>query len=262
MPGSIGGGEGSTHRPSRSAPFQPAQGSDSTSRVVPPGYGQGSSGRDIPRVPPPPEPWRAGDPHGDAPGAPPERVGSGPGQVGEAGREMGVAIRHLEEAVDVLREMLATLRETLSPDTMDVSDQLAAAEELLPLVEDQLDDCRAYDQGGSGQDPAVSATLASRGAAIAGSAKSAKRRWHNLWWKKVWEALKSAASWLLVAICRLTTVKEWTFNGQVGTGMLGFAQAGFTVTFGRSDGSSPNKLTLSRQQLRRAAREIRDQPSS
>jgi hypothetical protein len=52
-----------------------------------------------------------------------------------------------------------------------VPEQLAVAEELLPVVPDQLEDCGVFGQGGGGQNPTVGAKLATRSVAIADTAK-------------------------------------------------------------------------------------------
>lgn len=172
-----------------------------------------------------------------------------PAGPGSAGREMSIVLRHLEEAVAAMAELLAVLRETPAATGAEVPEQVMVAEELLPVVEEQIEDCRALTQGG-GQDPAVGATVATRGAAIADTAERAGKRWPNKWWQKVWDAISSSASWLAPAICRLTSVREWTLTGQVS--MPGIAQASVSVTFGRPLGTP--ETTLSRQNLSKTRR--------
>lgn len=172
---------------------------------------------------------------------------AGPSGSGGASYELSIVMRHLDEAVAVLTELLKVLRETPSLVGADGPQQATAAEELLPVVQEQLEDCRAFGQGGSGQAPAAGASLATSNAAIVATAKRWKKRWPNEWWLKVWDAVKSSASWLAPAICRLTYVREWPLTGQVA--VPGFAQASVSVTFATPPDT--HATTLSRQTLRR-----------
>lgn len=58
------------------------------------------------------------------------------------------------------------------------------------------------------------------------------------WWRKHWDAifatLKDAIPHLWAFLSRLFTPTQWTVEGNVGTGILGFASASVSVTFGKA----------------------------
>ena len=58
-------------------------------------------------------------------------------------------------------------------------------------------------------------------------------------WRKRWDAvvahIKAALPHLWAFISRLFTPTQWTVEGNVGTGIFGFAGASISVTFGKAD---------------------------
>ena len=51
-------------------------------------------------------------------------------------------------------------------------------------------------------------------------------------WDTLWDTLKKVVPRVWSMVWHLVKVKEWTVSGQVGTGLLGLAHAGISITFG------------------------------
>lgn len=89
-------------------------------------------------------------------------------------------------------------------------------------------------QRGLDQEPDLATSATAQMAAIQSDVRYARKQFPSTpVWARIWKTLKRAAPRLWSMICGLLKVKEWSVTGQVGTPVLGLAQAGISVTFGR-----------------------------
>lgn len=86
---------------------------------------------------------------------------------------------------------------------------------------------------GPDQGPELGFRVVSKTRALKEETKQARKRWPRRVWDKIWDKLKTLLPQIWSMISNLLTVKEWTVNGQAGTGLFGLAQVGISVTFGK-----------------------------
>jgi hypothetical protein len=178
---------------------------------------------------------QAVDASGDAPGD--HSAAAGEGDDSSSGQESGAGevarvLDRLAEVDRIASDLRAELSE-MANRLPDVEEQRAQAEEIRQEVRDLRETVIALAGRGAGQDPSMASAAAAQAAAVASDTKYARRRFRdNPAWKRLWQAVKQVAPHLWALISRLVRVKEWSVTGQLGTGVLGLASAGISVTFG------------------------------
>jgi hypothetical protein len=131
-------------------------------------------------------------------------VGSYPGSAGRAGQ-----LAQLDRATGRLAATVRTLADAEPDEARDLS---VSAMAQLQALESDIDEA---------EDQATSASVVSVQVGKVGTVFTSIKKALSKAWKRLWSL-----------ISHLTTVKEWSVSGQAGTGVLGFAQATITVTFG------------------------------
>jgi hypothetical protein len=134
--------------------------------------------------------------------------GLGVGSYPDAGSRAG-KLAELDRATDRLAATIQALAEAEPDEARDLS---VSAMAQLQALESDIDDA---------EDQATSASVVSVQVGKVGTVFTSIKKALSKAWKRLWSL-----------ISHLTTVKEWSVSGQVGSGVLGFAQATITVTFG------------------------------
>ena len=103
----------------------------------------------------------------------------------------------------------------------------------MPEVDQLKDVARELVKRGLDQAPDLAFSATAQMTVLRTDVRRARKRFSaNSAWKRIWDLLKGLPQRLLSLISHLVKVKEWSVTGQVGTGMLGLAQASISVTFG------------------------------
>jgi hypothetical protein len=134
-------------------------------------------------------------------------LGVGAYPDGVAGRAGMLA--QLDQATRRLGATIRTLAEAKPEEARDLS---VSAMAQLQALESDIDEA---------EDQTTSASVVAVQIGKVGTVFSSIKKALTKAWKRLWSL-----------ISHLTTVKEWSVSGQAGTGILGFAQATITVTFG------------------------------
>ena len=143
---------------------------------------------------------------------------------------LAAAVQDFTRIVEQLRRELreeAATRQTVHDQQLGVSAQVLSAVQQMQLeIAEML-------RKGTNQDPGLGFSATAHAASARSGTKYARKRWQGPLWDAAWDTLRSRIFPLLWnIIARLVRVKEWTVGGQVGTGVLGIAQASISVTFG------------------------------
>jgi hypothetical protein len=136
-------------------------------------------------------------------------------------------------AYDKAQEALLQFRDD-APEFREVADGLIA------LVEAQKVRVKELVKAGPGQPPGPAFELVAEQEALVDDVEDAEADAQGAgqsFWKKIKHWLSRAGGKLWVMIQRLTTVKEWSLTGKMGTGVLGLAEASISVTFGKPSGA-------------------------
>ena len=150
-------------------------------------------------------------------------------------------LRVLVSALDDVSHQLADLVETLGEQSSesvdgqpDLENQLVLAEQIAPQVGQLKGAAEELVAHGLDQTPDLAFSATAQMTALQNEVRYARKRYRaNRAWAKIWGALKRIAPRLWSLISHLVKVKEWSVTGQVGTGVLGLAQASICVTFGQ-----------------------------
>lgn len=175
-------------------------------------------------------------PPGDARG---EAPSGGDGAAGGGDDPAAAVRRDHEAAVAGLRVIIAELKaiaegrlepartNAMLPQSLEVAERLQAeCEHLIALLDQMM-------ERGRGQEPGLGFQATARTTVIREETRRARKKWPARAWDTIWDELKIVLNRIWSMISHLLTVKEWTVNGQVGGGVLGLAQAGISVTFGK-----------------------------
>lgn len=127
--------------------------------------------------------------------------------------------------VNLARLLLAPNRQE-SPDERQAAERVMADTAQLLRIADELL------SRGAGQDLELATAGTATMAVVKGDVKSARRRWPSAVWDRVWDEVKGISRRLWNMVAHLVKVKEWTVQGQAGTGILGLASVSVSVTFG------------------------------
>jgi hypothetical protein len=154
-----------------------------------------------------------------------------------AREDLGALVNALDEVSRQLSRLADGLRHESSEETdrsPDREEQLALAEQIAPEVRLLTGTATELVAQGTDQEPDLAFSAAAQMAALRSDLRFAKKRYSvNRAWKKIWEVLTRAAPRLWSLISHLVKVKEWSVTGEIGTGVLGLAQARISVTFGK-----------------------------
>jgi hypothetical protein len=156
-----------------------------------------------------------------------------------AERELGTLLHLLDFVSDQLGQFEQKLRARLK--SLPGVDEAITPDEHLYLVTSVASDVaqlkttvRALWERGLDQEPDLATSATAQMAAIQSDVSYARNQFPSTpVWGRIWKTLKRAAPRLWSMICGLLKVKEWSVTGQVGIPVLGLAQAGLSVTFGR-----------------------------
>lgn len=143
-------------------------------------------------------------------------------------QKLEILVQEFTREVQQLRAELreaATLQSGQEP-------QLESAAQALSEVQQMRREVAEMLQRGAGQDPGLGFSAAAHVASARSNIKYAKKRWPGRLWDAAWDTLRRMFPLLWSIIGNLVKVKEWTVGGQIGTGVLGIAQASISVTFG------------------------------
>lgn len=176
-------------------------------------------------------------------GAPRPDQGSGGGydRMAAAQDDLRVLDNALNEVAQQLVALSDTLRQQLDEgqDRLDLGEkaaleeQVVRAEQIAPEVHELKDTASELVARGPDQAPDLAFSATAQMTALRSDVRRARKRYSgNSAWKRIWEMLKELPQRLLSLISHLVKVKEWSVTGQVGTGVLGLAQASISVTFG------------------------------
>jgi len=144
-------------------------------------------------------------------------------------QKLTAAVQEFTEAITQLRAELiqeAHDRQTMHDSQLAVSDQVLSAVQQMQLELDEML------RKGANQEPGIGFSAVAHAASAKSGTKYARKRWPGHLWDAAWDALRRMFPLLWSIIGHLVKVKEWTVGGQVGTGLLGLAQASISVTFG------------------------------
>jgi hypothetical protein len=154
-----------------------------------------------------------------------------------AREDLGVLVNALDEVSRQLSRLADALRHESSEETdrsPDLEEQVTLAEQIAPEVRQLTGTATELVAQGTDQEPDLAFSAAAQMAALRSDLRFAKKRYSvNRAWKKIWEVLTRAAPRLWSLISHLVKVKEWSVTGEIGTGVLGLAQARISVTFGK-----------------------------
>jgi hypothetical protein len=154
-----------------------------------------------------------------------------------AREDLRLLVNALDEVSRELTHLAEALRQESSERTnrsLDLDEQAALAEQIVPEVRLLTGTARKLVARGTDQEPDLAFSAAAQMTALKSDLRFAKKRYfQNRAWAKVWAALKRAAPRLWSLISHLVKVKEWSVTGEVGTGVLGLARASISVTFGK-----------------------------
>jgi hypothetical protein len=199
---------------------------------VPPGYavdepaarlGEGGRDGDTPRGP-----QEDGDASREAQQEPPagyDRVAAAREDYADAARDIRTITRELRRFAESLPQT-GQLQEVQREQLRLAERQLREYQRLTALLEELL-------SKGRDQDPGVGFSAATRATALDGETKDAEEQWPQSIWKEIRKTLRRLLPRVWSMISHLLQVKEWSLEGQVGAGVIGWAQAGISVTFGK-----------------------------
>jgi hypothetical protein len=175
-------------------------------------------------------------------GAPrPDQESGGYDRMVAAQDDLRVLVSALDEVAQQLVVLSYTLQEQLDGgrDRLDsgekaaLEEQVDLAVQIAPEVHQLKDTANELVARGPDQAPDLAFSATAQMSALRSDVRRARKRFSaNRVWKSVWDMLKELPQRLLSLISHLVKVKEWSVTGQVGTGMLGLAQASISVTFG------------------------------
>jgi hypothetical protein len=154
-----------------------------------------------------------------------------------AREDLSILVSALDDVSHQLANLVETLREQSSESIdrqPDLENQLVLAEQIAPTVSQLKGVAEELVADGLDQTPDLAFTATAQMTALQSEVRYARKRYRaNRAWGKIWGALKRIAPRLWSLISHLVKVKEWSVTGQVGTGVLGLAQASIRVTFGQ-----------------------------
>jgi hypothetical protein len=171
----------------------------------------------------------------------PEQDDSGYNRTSAAREDLHVLVAALDKVSDQLAQLTDTLQQQLDggldrPDleqTAALEEQVDLATQIVPEVDQLKDVARELVKRGLDQAPDLAFSATAQMTVLRTDVRRARKRFSaNSAWKRIWDLLKGLPQRLLSLISHLVKVKEWSVTGQVGTGMLGLAQASISVTFG------------------------------
>jgi len=172
------------------------------------------------------------------------RDGDGPAgeydSVSAAERDLGVLLGILSDVSALLRQLEETTRLVKRDSGVGrvayLDEELAVAQQLAEDVNQLRKTAQVLWRRGQGQELDLAVSATAQMAMIRADANDARKRFSgNRLWAVIWGKVKRAAPRLWNLICHLLHVKEWCVSGQIGTPVLGLAQAGISVTFGPSE---------------------------
>jgi hypothetical protein len=171
----------------------------------------------------------------------PEQDADGYDRAAAAQDDLRVLVNALNEVAKQLLALSHTLQQQLyrGPDGLGPDEkatleaQVDLADQMAPEVRRLADTARELVAQGPDQAPDLAFSATAQMTALRSDIRRARKRFSaNSAWKKIWDMLKDLPKRLLSMISHLVKVKEWSLTGQVGTGVLGLAQASISVTFG------------------------------
>jgi hypothetical protein len=150
-----------------------------------------------------------------------------------AREDLRALVGALDEVTRLLADMLRRQSYAGLVESADLEEQAVLAERIMPEVRQLAGTARELVARGPDQKPDMAFSAAAQMTALGSEVRYARKRYTaNMVWSKIWATLKRVAPRLWSLISHLVKVKEWSVTGQVGTGVLGLAQASISVTFG------------------------------
>ena len=131
-----------------------------------------------------------------------------------------------------MERLRAELKEEADSRQVVHDQQLAVSDQVLSAVQQMQHEVDEMFRKGAGQDPGPAFSAVAHATSARSGTKYARKHWPGRLWDTAWDALRRMFPLLWSIIGHLVKVKEWTVGGQVGTGVLGIAQASISVTFG------------------------------
>jgi hypothetical protein len=148
-----------------------------------------------------------------------------PNDPGRAARQDA---KEAKAAYEAVRTNLQELRENALGDLEQIDGMIARVNTQIASIDEVL-------QAGAGQSPGGAFQLMAGQAALADDVEDAEESGQGSgqsFWARIKRWLGRAGRKLWSMISGLVRVKEWSLTGKMGTGVLGFAEASISVTFG------------------------------